>query len=103
MFISLRLLGNQVWEDTLLHLCIRERLSETAQLLLQPHLLAGHTNYLVQRGAVDGKTPAELARRNGMTRVAELAESAAVSQSASCRQTGGEIGFQAAECMGSVN
>ncbi len=71
--------GNHGWEDTILHLCVRERLGETAQLLLQPHQLAGRANYLLQKGSTDNRTPIELARKNGMTRVAELAESAAVS------------------------
>lgn len=77
---SIFLLGNYGCEDTLLHLCVRERLAESAQQLLQPQLLAGRVSYLTQRGAVDARTPIEMARKNGMMKVAELAENAAVSQ-----------------------
>lgn len=54
---------------------MRHGLSDTAQLLLQPHFISGKAVYVVQKASRDNKTPLELAHKHGLTRAAEMAES----------------------------
>lgn len=54
-------------------------MSETALVLLQPHIITGKDGYLVQKASMDNKTPLELAHKLRMTRVAEMGESLVVS------------------------
>ena len=67
-------IGVYNWEDNLLHLCMKEGLSETALQLLQPQHITGKADYLLQRSSRDSKTAVELAHRQGMARVAEMAD-----------------------------
>lgn len=70
-----------MWDDNLLHFCTRHKLCKAALVLLQSHHIAGKVSYVVQRSSLDDKSPLELARRNGLTRAAEVAQSLVVSVS----------------------
>ena len=70
-------------DENILHFCTRRKLSEAALTLLQPHHVAGKASYILQKSSLDGKTPIELAHKNGLTRVAEVAENAMVKQNKS--------------------
>jgi len=57
----------------LLHFCMRRKLDGMASLLLQQKNIEGRVHYLQQRGH-DNKTPIEIARKNNMRRITEMAE-----------------------------
>ena len=65
-------------EENLLHLCMRQRLEETAMALLQPQCVEGKAFYILQKARIDNKTPLDIARKNGMKKAVELAEMAMV-------------------------
>lgn len=74
VLLSLCHSGRFGWDETLLHICARQRLEETALMLLQPHFVEGKAFFLLKKAPYDNKTPLEIARKNGMKRMAGLAE-----------------------------
>lgn len=64
-------------EENLLHFCMRRKLDGMAELLLQPRLINGKEQLLRQKGH-DSKTPADIARKNGMKRICDQMEMMAV-------------------------
>ena len=65
-------------EENLLHFCMRRKLDGMAELLLQPKLIEGKVRVLQQKSH-DSKTPADIARKNGMKRICDQMELMAVS------------------------
>ena len=65
--------GKHGHDENLLHFCMRHKLDGMATLLLQPKNIEGRIYYLQQRG-YDNKTPIEVARKNDMKRITEIAQ-----------------------------
>ena len=65
--------GKHGHDENLLHFCMRHKLDGMATLLLQPNNIEGKVYYLQQRG-YDNKTPIEIARKNDMKRITEIAQ-----------------------------
>ena len=65
--------GKHGHDENLLHFCMRHKLDGMATLLLQPKNIEGRVYYLQQRG-YDNKTPIEIARKNDMKRITEIAQ-----------------------------
>ena len=65
--------GKHAHDENLLHFCMRHKLDGMATLLLQPKNIEGRVYYLQQRGC-DNKTPIEIARKNDMKRITEIAQ-----------------------------
>ena len=68
--------GKYGQDESLLHLCIRQKLEGAASYLLQN--VKGRETFL-QQSDYKGKTPAEIARKNGEKRIATMVEKAIVS------------------------
>ncbi len=66
-------------EENLLHFCARRHLSETAEHLLLSMPNSKKQEYLYQRSS-DNKTPIELAQKNDMQRVIDIADQMMVSK-----------------------
>ena len=71
-------IGKHGTEENLLHFCMRRKLGGVAELLLQSVSNSKKEAYLLQRSS-DNRTPIELAHKNDMRRIAEMAESLIVS------------------------
>ena len=65
-------------EDNLLHLCMHQRLEETAIALLQPQCVDGKESYILQEAALDNCNPLDIARKHGMKKAMDLAQMAVV-------------------------
>jgi hypothetical protein len=66
--------------ENLLHVCTRQKLSQSLDILLQPWFIEERAHYLLQKGP-DNKTPVEIAKKHGLVAVAEAAEQLTVSRS----------------------
>ena len=77
MYLLALLIGSHGLEENLLHFCMRRKLDGMAELLLQPRLIEGKVQVLRQKSH-DSKTPADIARKNGMKRICDQMEMMAV-------------------------
>ena len=59
--------------ENLLHVCARQRLTQSLDILLQPWFIEERAHYLLQKGP-DNKTPVEIAKKHGLVAVVEAAE-----------------------------
>lgn len=69
-------LGKYGQDESLLHLCVRQKLEGAASYLLQN--IRGREVFLQQRDH-KGKTPSEIARKKGEKRIADMLDKAVVS------------------------
>ena len=66
--------GGHQSDDNLLHLCLRQGLGDMVLQLLQPRHFAGKGHCLMQRTALDNRSPLELAHKHGLMKAAEVME-----------------------------
>lgn len=57
----------------LLHVCTQHNLSQSLDMLLQPWFIEDKAHYLLQKG-LDNKTPVDIAKKNNLTTVSEIAD-----------------------------
>lgn len=71
--VTLSVTGKFSPAENLLHVCTRQKLSQSVDVLLQPWFIEGKAQYLLQKG-YNHKTPVEIAKKHNMVSVSDTAE-----------------------------